>query len=186
MTTLRYIAALLVSLCFISSASFAEDYAKGTVYYGGNLGFLDYAEEGRTLSTKAVYARYGRYFNKYFSAEGRIALRLGNDSYEETNESFTQEVDVELDYIYGVFGRAEIAVSQSTQFYVLLGYAQTRNTASVDGGASFSNTESSAASGAGFTFGASDSTQFNIEYTKYLDVDGITLDGLAIGFVNYF
>lgn len=186
MTTLRYIATLLVSLWFIANTSFAEERTKGTVYYGGNLGFLDYAEGGRTLSAKAVYARYGHYFNKYLSAEGRIALRLGNDSYRQDNGAFQQEVDVELDYVYGAFGRAEFDIAQNAQFYVLLGYAQTRITASIDGGASVSNSEASFANGFGFTFGASNFTRFNIEYTQYLDVDGASLDGVALGFVNYF
>lgn len=183
MTSTRFIAFVLLIL---SSSVFANDKSKGTVYYGGNLGFLDYSNEGSDYSTKAVYGRYGRYLFNNVALEGRIALRFGNDSFRRDNGTFTEEVDVELDYIYSFFARSGLDLSSSIEFYGILGYGKTRTTASIDGGASSPYSHTGMAWGFGLDFGQKENTKFNFEYTDYFDADGASLSGFAIGFVNYF
>ncbi len=155
-----------------------------TGYFGGNLAFVDYSEEGINddASLVAIFGRLGKNFNENFSGEIRAGIGIGDDSVDV----FGTDVDVELDSMFGAYVRGGIHAAESFFPYVVLGYTRGEVTASVSGFGSESESESDVSFGLGADVNVSEMFKINVEYMNYFDKDGAEIDGFSIGIISKF
>jgi len=153
-------------------------------YYGGNITFLGYEEEGidDDASLTSISGRLGTDFNENFSGEVRLGFGVGDD----TIEVIGFDVDVELDNMIGAYVRGGIPVSESFFPYVTVGYTRLELTASISGFGSESDSESDVSFGVGTDINVSQNIILNLEYMNYFDKDGAEIDGFSIGIARKF
>lgn len=153
-------------------------------YYGGNLSFLDYSEEGISddASLTAVYGRLGTNFNENFSGEIRVGFGIGDD----TIDVFGTDVGVELDSVFGAYVRGGIPVAENFFPYIVLGYSRGEVTASASGFGSDSESETDTSFGLGADIDVNSNFTINVEYMNYFDKDGAEINGFSIGLANKF
>lgn len=165
-------------ICLHAGNVFADDQ-----YFGAGVGIVDYSEIGvdDDASITILTGRLGRKINDYLSAEVRVAFGAGSDSVT----ALGQEVDVELNRMYGIYVRGGFPGSDNFYPYIVLGFSNNKVTASVNG-FSLSGTESDNSYGIGAEFELGKDQMFNVEYMSYLKESGVEIRGLSIGFINYF
>lgn len=153
------------------------------VYYGANVAFFDYSENGLTdePSLTAVYGRLGTSFNDYFSAEARIGFGLTDDRVSV----FGNDVDVDLNNLFGAYLKGGAQVTEMFYPYAVIGYTRGEIEASVLG-FSISESESDLSFGLGADVTVSEGMTFNLEYMNYYDKDGVELSGFSVGFISAF
>jgi opacity protein-like surface antigen len=153
------------------------------VYYGANVTFLDYSEDGLTdePSLTALYGRVGTSFNENFSAEARIGFGLTDD----TVLVLGNDVDVDLNNFFGAYLKGGAQVTEMFYPYAVIGYTRGEVEASVLG-FSVSESESDLSFGLGADFTVSDAMTLNLEYMNYYDKDGVELSGFSVGFISAF
>lgn len=150
----------------IVSASCAASAAE--LYAGGGVAVLD-ADE---VTLNAVYGRFGAFFNENISAEARLGLGVGDDSFGGAK--------VELDNFYGVYVRGGIPAGEVFYPYAVLGYTKGKTSFS-GGGFSDSNSDSDLSYGIGADFKVTESLKINAEYLSYLDKDEAEITGVSVG-----
>lgn len=173
----------IAAVGFLSLTCAVQAYAEGA-YYGGNLSFLDYSEEGisEDPSLTAIYGRLGTNFNENFSGEFRVGFGVGDDSINVLGT----DADVELDSLFGAYLRGGIPVSENFFPYVVLGYSRGEITASVSGVGSESESETDASFGLGADINVSSNLTINLEYMNYFDKDGAEINGFSVGLASKF
>lgn len=159
-------------------------YVQAENYYGGNISFLDYSEEGidDDASLTAIVGRLGTTFNENFSGEVRLGFGVGDD----TVDVFGFDADVELDNMFGAYVRGGIPVTDSFFPYAIVGYTRGEVTASISGFGSESETESDVSFGVGADVNVNQNIIINVEYMNYFDKDGAEIDGFSIGIASKF
>jgi opacity protein-like surface antigen len=166
------------ALLAASGTVFADD-----VYYGANVAFIDYSEEGiaTDASVTALYGRVGTSFNENFSAEARIGFGLTDDTVAFLGE----DVDIQLNNFFGAYFKGGARLTEVFYPYAIIGYTRGEMEASVFG-ASISESESDVSFGLGADFTVTDGMTFNLEYMNYFDKDGAELSGFSLGFISRF
>ena len=161
-----------------SATVFADD-----VYYGANVAFIDYSEEGiaTDASVTALYGRVGTSFNENFSAEARIGFGLTDDRVSVLGN----DVDVDLNNLFGAYLKGGAQVTEMFYPYAVIGYTRGEIEASVLG-FSISESESDLSFGVGADVTVSEGMTFNLEYMNYYDKDGVELSGFSVGFISAF
>jgi outer membrane immunogenic protein len=158
-------------------------YAQAENYYGGNISFLDYSEEGiDDASLTAIVGRLGTTFNENFSGEMRLGFGVGDDTVDVSGVG----VDVELDNMFGAYVRGGIPVTESFSPYAIAGFTRSKLTASVSGFGSESESESDVSFGVGADVNVSQNIIINLEYMNYYDKDGAEIAGFSIGIASKF
>ena len=165
---------------FLCNPAYAED----KHYFGGNLAFLDYSEQGidAEASVTAIFGRLGMRFNENFSGEFRAGFGLE----EDTVNVFGWDADVELDSFFGVYVRGSIPAGESFSPYVVLGYTRGEGTVSNPFLGSDSESESDISFGFGADVNVGEITTLNIEYINYIDKDGAEINGFSIGLARSY
>lgn len=154
---------LAASIVSASCAASAAD-----MYAGGGVAVLD-ADE---VTLNAVYGRFGAFFNENISAEARLGLGVGDDSWGGAK--------VELDNFYGAYLRGGIPTGEVFYPYAILGFTKGKMSAS-GGGLSMSDSDSDLSYGVGADFSVSDSLKINAEYMSYIDKDDFEISGFTAG-----
>tara|TARA_R110001592_G_scaffold357853_1_gene661654 strand:+ start:83 stop:619 length:537 start_codon:yes stop_codon:yes gene_type:complete len=170
--------AVLGVACLSNNVALAEQN-----YAGGSIAFVDYSEEAISddASLMMLSGRLGTKFNENLSGEIRIGFGIGDDSVNV----FGNDVDVELDTMFGAYVRGGIQAADKFYPYVVLGYTRGEVTASVPG-FSDSESESDVSFGLGADVDINEKLTFNAEYMNYLDKDGVEVDGFSLGIVTKF
>lgn len=154
---------LAASIISASCAASAAD-----MYAGGGVAVLD-ADE---VTLNAVYGRFGAFFNENISAEARLGLGVGDDSWLGAK--------VELDNFYGAYLRGGIPAGEVFYPYAILGF--TKGKISVSGGGfSDSESDSDLSYGVGADFSVSETLKINAEYMSYIDKDDFEIAGFTVG-----
>ena len=153
-------------------------------YFGGNIAFLDYSEDGISgdASLTAIVGRLGTTFNKNFSGELRLGLGIADDSVGV----FGYDVDVELDNMFGAYVRGGVPVTDTFFPYAIVGYTRGELTASIPGFGSESDAEADLSFGFGADVNISKTIILNVEYMNYFDKDGVDVAGLSVGIASKF
>ena len=166
------------ALLVVSGSIFADQ-----VYYGANVAFLDYSEDGLAgePSLTTLYGRVGTSFNENFSAEARVGFGLTDD----TVLVLGNDVDVDLNNFFGAYLKGGAQVTEMFYPYAVMGYTRGEVDASVLG-FSISESESDLSFGLGADVTISDVMTLNLEYMNYYDKDGVELSGFSVGFISAF
>ena len=124
-------------------------------------------DDGPNIDLGALGIRGGYYFNKYFSAEGRLGFGVSDD----TEGGFK----VELDNIIGIYAVGHWPLSDQFQLYGLIGYSRIEITGS-DPTGSESDDDGGLSYGVGAEFDMTNNWSLGVEYTSYLQ-DGEVFGG---------
>ncbi len=127
------------------------------------------------FSPTTLVARAGRYFRNNFSAEGRLAFPLSDDS----QATPAGELSVGLFGILGGYGTAQVTFGERFTLYGIAGISMVAGEVDL-AGSDQSDTETGLSYGAGLDF-AFGSSALNLEYMSYLDKSGFDFDALAFG-----
>ena len=152
---------------FISVSANADSYM-GVGYLHNNV------EIGSANASPAsVMFKYGTFWSDSFSVEGRLAIAILDDS--------ISGLDVEVEQLFGVYGVYNFAAGRNINPYLMLGYTDgDLNVASLE------SSRSGASYGAGADFKLDDWSVINIDYTRYLNEDGIQISGINLGYTVNF
>lgn len=132
-----------------------------------------------------LHGGLGYQFNQFFAAEGRIGFGIADDTVSANTTAGVQEVDVELNNYIGVYGKAGVPVGSFAWPYVAFGYTRGELEVSSPAG-SFDDSDSDVSFGAGADFDLSAGSKLGLEYMRFYDEDGTTLDGFSLNYKSMF
>lgn len=177
-------------------------YAQDTGFYAeGGYQYLDIQPDGaeQGVDTNAIGARLGYKFTPMFSLEGELAsgvddgefdYNVDEDSFNlddnndgDFNDLIAASGDIGLNYLVGIYGKAEVPLTERLDVYARAGYAYVDLDASVTTPFGNSiNVEDSAdgpAIGAGLSYDLTDKVYLKGDYTYYsfedTDTNGVML-----------
>ena len=153
------------ALAALSANALAAEDKTGRGYLGAIYTAVKVSpDDGPDIDLGALGIRGGYYFNKYFSAEGRLGFGVSDDT--EGGET------VELDNILGVYAVGHWPLSDQFQLYGLIGYSKIEITTSFGG----SDDDGGLSYGVGAEFDMTNNWSLGVEYTSYLQ-DGEVFGG---------
>ena len=172
-----FAACLLTASCM----SFAQSNSYGEVAYISG----KYAEPLISANPTGIRFIYGVKSGENLSYEGMatFGLATGNGKYLTVNYSIKEKSNI------GVLVKGSTKLSDSVQAFGRFGYAYTSLSDSATGpGGSISQTTSggSLAYGAGLNFGINATSSINLDYMVYYNRNGVSLNGLGVGYQMAF
>ncbi|MAK62746.1 MAG: cell envelope biogenesis protein OmpA [Ponticaulis sp.] len=181
----------------------AQTASEDTGFYAeGGYQYLDIKPDGaeQGVDTNGIAARTGYKFNNIFSIEGELASGVDDGEFDynvdeddfnlddnndgDFNDTINAAGDIEMNYLVGLYGKAEVPVTDRLNAYARAGYAYIDVDAQVQtpGGttlATISDSEDGPAVGAGVTYDVTDNWYLKGDYTYYsfedTDTDGVML-----------
>lgn len=169
----KLITALSLSV-LAASTSFADDIQSGS-YIGASYAINEADAGGDDLDLSALMLNAGYRFNEYFSAEARIGTGTGGDDLDDF-----YGIDIDIDSMYGVYGKVGIPTGTAVYPYAILGYTNVKLELS-GGGTSESDDDSDLSYGIGADFSVSESFSMFAEYIVWYDDNDIELSGFNLG-----
>ena len=162
----------------------------GDSYASAGFGFHEYEESAPTMpvqtfdsSLTSVYVRAGKHYTENFSAEVRLGVGLGDDTFEF--DGLDTGLKLSIREFYGAYIRGGVQVAERFYPYAVVGYTQATFELGDD---SFSVHEDfgGVSYGAGVDIGVKQDLSANIEYMHYFDTVGIELTGFSVGLTKSF
>ena len=192
-------ATAISGLAFGAQTAAAQD----TGFYAeGGYQYLDIKPDGaeQGVDTNGITARTGYQFNDWFSIEGELSSGVDDGEFDynvdedefnldDNNDGDFEDTiaaagDVQMNYLIGIYGRADVPVTERLSAYARAGYAYIDIDAEVQtpGGTTLASIEDSSegpAIGAGLQYDLTDSWYLKGDYTYYsfeeTDTDGVML-----------
>lgn len=162
---MKRIATLTTTLGLALLASGAQAQSLyGEVGYTG----LDYKQPGLKASPGMVRGLMGYELTPQLAIEGMVGLSANSDT--------TKGTQVKLDNTVGVFGKAQVPLTDALKVYGRVGVA--RNSVKLNGN---SDSNTGLAYGAGLSYDLSKATYLSVDYMRYQDKNSKTLDGVTAG-----
>lgn len=167
---------MLFSLLF--SASIGAENA----YFGAGYHFGAYDETGvPEANPGAIQLRMGKYVNESVAVEGRVLLGASSD----TVEFLGTDIEVDIKNALSVFVKADLPLSESGNFYGLLGFSKGKLEATALG-STLSADDSGLSYGMGIELGLTDNLYFSGEYIMYLSEDDYDYNAFNLGIHKLF
>ena len=141
----------------ISSAVQSED------YIGASFASIDIEALGQGPTINAIIARYGTTLSDQMTGEFRLGIGLGSDNFGG--------VDFKINNMLGAYIKLH-ATAEGTNPYFIAGFTRGELSAG-----SIKDSDDDFSIGLGVDL----SNGFNIEYMKYMDKNGVELNGLSLG-----
>ncbi len=183
----------------LATAAHAQD----TGFYAeGGYQYLEIEPDGADsgVDTNAIMARTGYKFNNVFSLEGELATGIDDGEFDyntdedefnfddnndgDLNDVIAASGDIGLNYLVGLYGKAEVPLTDRLGAYARAGYAYVDLDASlVTPGGFVVNVEDSAdgpAFGAGLDFDLTENVYLKGDYTYY-SFDNTDTSGVMLG-----
>jgi len=149
-------------------------------YFGGNLVWADYKEDGFPTATPTVLSgRFGKEFSRHFAVEGRLGFGIADD----TITALGTTISVDVDYAFGVYARGILPLADIFSIYGLIGFTAGKISASAPGVGSFSDSDSDISFGFGADLAISRNLAVNFEWAKLFEGAGYEVEGTSIGLV---
>ncbi len=173
----------VVVFCFVIGV-FKVNAEEGKPYVGISLSKGEYSHDylSEEFSPVGLIGKIGYKINKNFAVEGRFGTGITDD--EKTYES------VELDNIFGVYGKGILNINEKINFVGLIGFTRVEGTYTYSlpyfGSNSNTDDESGLSFGVGFDFAMTDKLSVGIEYIQYLSKSKVDVSGIELGITKYF
>ncbi|NMT63611.1 porin family protein [Marinobacter sp. W62] len=168
-----------VSTLAVSQTATADIYKSGggSLYAGLNYSFMD-IESGRDdVDVGALSARVGGLVSPYFGLEARAGFGVDDDRIDG--------VEYSLDNFFGGYATLNLANESPATPYLVFGFTRIELEAqSVLGTTTEDETDFSY--GAGVNVELTPEVAGNLEYMRYYDKNGATVDGLGLGITFSF
>ena len=149
--------------------------ASDQAYIGAGVIFAGYEEPGADADIIVANARLGTALSEHVSVEARLGFGLMDD----TINVMGVDVDVQMNYMIGAYGRFGFNATDDIYPYALVGYTRGQIEASA-GGFTAKSSESDVSFGAGDDFKVNERVKVSAEYVSYLDKDGAEVSGPSI------
>lgn len=173
----------MIAGAIIASLSLATAVeAKKGNYYGISVTQFNIDGSWFEADVMTLDGRFGTYFNENFSGELRAGFGIQDDT---VNFDLNSSMDLEMKNHYGAYIRAGIPVGEVFYPYVIAGYTHGKVEETFLGG-SISESESDFSYGLGADFALSNDFDISLEYMDYLDMDGVEVEGISLGFKARF
>ena len=173
------------------------------VYLEGGYQYLDIKPDGaeQGVDTNGVTARLGYQFNPTFSVEGELSTGVDDGEFDfnvdedefdfddnndgDFNDLIAASGDVQMNYLVGIYGKAEVPLTERLDAYGRIGYTYIDIDAEIQtpGGNTFAtiaDSENGPAFGAGLSYDVTDNWYVKGDYTYYSFEDADT-DGVMLG-----
>lgn len=183
----------LVAAAMISAGSAQA----ADTYIGLDIAKAEYQESGMSsaVEPKVIQVKLGLQADKNLGMEFRLGTGLSEGTGSNIGISTplgsvkASRVDVSLDLLLGVYGKASLPVNDSFEIYGMAGLTAVETTADVTiagmtGSATTNGTEFSY--GAGFAFRPNEKTTLTTEYAMLVDNGEVQISSLALGFALKF
>lgn len=129
----------------------------------------------------AIIGKLGYCVHKNFAIEGRLGIGLKDDE----NEVYGYDVSLELDNLFGFYGKGILDINDKIQCYGLIGFTRAEGTVEASG-YSDSDDDTDLSFGIGIDFGVSSQIYIGLEYMSYLSKSDFDLNAIAVGVTKYF
>lgn len=179
--------AMIIAAGSANAQSYSEDQG---FYLQGGYSYLDIQPDGADsgVDTNAITARAGYQFNDWFSLESDITTGIDDGEFDynvdeddfdlddnndgDFNDLIAGSGDIGLNYLVGIYGKAEVPVTERLDAFSRAGYAFIDLDANIQtpGGttlATIEDSEDGAALGGGLDYALTDSWNLRGEYTWY-------------------
>ncbi|WP_375209211.1 porin family protein [Hyphomonas jannaschiana] len=195
---LKYILAATVATGIAGAAAAQEN----GLYLEGGYQYLEIEPDGADsgVDTNAIGARLGYQFNPVFSIEGELASGIDDGEFDynvdedsfnlddnndgDFNDLIAASGDIGLNYLVGLYGKAEVPLTHRLDVYGRAGYAYVDLDASIQtpGGTTLTtieDAEEGPAFGAGLSYDLTENVYLKGDYTYYsfedTDTNGVML-----------
>ncbi|KCZ87741.1 MULTISPECIES: outer membrane protein [Hyphomonas] len=195
---LKYILAATVATGIAGAAAAQEN----GLYLEGGYQYLEIEPDGADsgVDTNAIGARLGYQFNPVFSIEGELASGIDDGEFDynvdedsfnlddnndgDFNDLIAASGDIGLNYLVGLYGKAEVPLTDRLDVYGRAGYAYVDLDASIQtpGGTTLTtieDAEEGPAFGAGLSYDLTENVYLKGDYTYYsfedTDTNGVML-----------
>lgn len=176
---MKSIAVAVVTVAALACAGSALAQQERT-YFGGNLVWADYKENGFPTATPTVLSgRFGREFSRHFAVEGRLGLGIADDTITAMGTSVT----VDVDHAFGVYARGILPLADIFSIYGLIGFTAGKISASAPGVGSFSQSDNDVSFGFGADLAIGRNLSINFEWAQLFEGTGYEVEGTSIGLV---
>jgi outer membrane immunogenic protein len=167
----------LLGLC-VSSAVVAAPVLplkEQPMYWGVGYSWIDYSEDAWNdeASLGALTGRLGYQYSDMISGEVRYSRGVRDDSFSG--------VQVDLDHMYGIYGKVNLLTDVDFSPYAILGYTQGEATGFLAGAASASQKEHGVSYGVGVDLCRDQPVCMQVEYMSYVDKDNFQASGMLVG-----
>ncbi len=177
--------------------------AENGAYVEGGYQYFDIKPDGaeQGVDTNAIGARAGYQFNNVFSIEGELATGIDDGEFDyntdedefdldDNNDGDFEDLiaasgDVQLNYLVGIYGKAEYPVTERLDAYARVGYAYVDidaelATPGTDTVIAIGDAEDGVAAGAGLSYDLTESLYVKGDYTYYA-FENTDTNGVMIG-----
>lgn len=174
----------LAAACLICQTVTAQD-AHGVSHYA-SVGWTEFSYDSEAIPDDVngglFMLQFGHRYNPWAAIETRLGIGVTEGDVARIYNSFgiiqpTPGVELEMDYLVGVYGKFNLLGSQMISPYVLAGYSVNKSTISYRS-TSASTSERGLSFGAGIDF-CGDRICASVEVSRYLEGDQLSLDGLT-------
>ena len=196
------LAASAATALALSAQAQAQESKTGP-YIEGGYQYLHIEPDGASsgVESDGIGARAGYKFSPHFSVEGEIATGVDDGefdynvdedefNFDDNNDGDFEDViaasgDMQLNYLVGIYGKAEMPVTDRLNAYARAGYAYVDIDAELQtpGGNTIATIADSAdgpAIGAGLSYDVTDKVYVKGDYTYY-DFDETDTEGVMVG-----
>ena len=159
-------------LMAVSQSAFADVYKSGggSLYAGLNYSFMNI--ENGSVDVGTLSAKVGGLVSPFFGLEARAGFGVDDDR--------IGGVDYSLDNFFGGYATLNLANESPATPYVIFGVTRVEVEAKSFLGTTTED-ESDFSYGAGVNVELAPEVSGNVEYMRYYDKDGSTVDGLGLG-----
>lgn len=193
---------LLIATAAAATLAGAAHAQESGPYLEGGYQYFDIKPDGASsgVDTHGIGARAGWRFSEFFSIESELATGIDDGefdfnvdedefNFDDNNDGDLSDViaasgDIGLNYLVGVYGKANLPLTERLNAYARAGYAYVDLDASlVTPGGNIINVEDSAdgpAFGAGLSYGLTDNLYLKGDYTYY-SFDSTDASGVLLG-----
>lgn len=155
---------------------------------GDNYGGIQYSQVNVDIDglddadPTALVGKLGQFVTENVAIEGRLGFGVSDDEIDVDLGPFFGEVEVEVEvnYLAGVYAVVHSDTEATATFYGLVGITQGEIELSV-GGESVDDDDSGLSYGLGVNI-----KNFNLEYMSYLEEDDYDVTAISIGYVSEF
>lgn len=163
-----------VSALTVSQAANADMYKSGGggLYAGLNYSFIDIDNGSDEVDVGAISAKAGGLLTPFFGLEARAGFGVDDDR--------NNGVEYSLDNFFGGYATLNLANESPATPYLVFGFTRVELEAQSVLGTT-SEDESDFSYGAGVNVDLTPELAGNLEYMRYYDKDGATVDGLGLG-----
>lgn len=169
---------IIIAAAALLASSSALATSAGSSYVGGQIGQLTYDESGVPDAEPTIgVLRLGHFVVDHFAIEGRLGTSLADDDVRVLGV----DVDVEIDYLAGVYGAGYLPLGDSpVSVYGLAGFTRGKATAKA-GNISESETDSDFSYGVGLQANMTPQLSGTLEYMSYMDKSDFEASAVTLG-----